>query len=78
MKPKKKSENTLRQATMKTHPYKNLWDKNSSKREAHNDIGLPQETRKISNKQPNLPPKIFRGEKKTKIQSHQDEGSNKN
>ena len=49
----------------------------SSKREVHNDIGLPQQTGKISNKQPNLPPKTFRG-KKNKIQSHQDEGSNKN
>ena len=28
--------------------------KSSSKRKAHSDIGLPQETRKISNKQPNL------------------------
>ena len=47
---------------MKTQPY---------------DIGLPQQTGKISNKQPNLPPKTFKG-KKNKIQSHQDEGSNKN
>ena len=34
--------------------------KNSSKREVHSDTGLLQETRKISNKQPNLPPKRIR------------------
>ena len=39
--------------------------KSSSKRETHSDIGLPQETRKISNKQPNIPPKRIR-KRKTK------------
>ena len=31
--------------------------KNNSKREVHSDTGLPQEMRKISNKQPILLPK---------------------
>ena len=35
--------------------------KSSSKREVYINIGLPQETRKISNKQPNL---IFKGTRK--------------
>ena len=34
--------------------------KSSSEREVHSDIGLPQETRKISNTKPNLPPKRIR------------------
>ena len=36
----------------------NLWDAaNSSKREVYSNIVLPQETRKISNRQPNFIPK---------------------
>ena len=52
--------------TMKT-----LWPKtygmqqSSSKREVYSNKILPQETRKISNKQPNLTPKAIR-EKRTK------------
>ena len=40
----------------------NLWDvaKNSSKREVYSNTSLPQETRKISNKQPKLTPKGIR------------------
>ena len=34
--------------------------KSSSKREVYSDTSLPQETRKISNKQPNLTPKETR------------------
>ena len=34
--------------------------KNSSKREVQSDTSLPQETRKISNKQPKLTPKATR------------------
>ena len=34
--------------------------KSSSKREVYNTTILPQETRKISNKQPNLTPKATR------------------
>ena len=55
MKSNRKSENTSRQMTMKTKTYgmqlKQLYEG------LHRDTGLPQETRKISNKQPNLPPK---------------------
>ena len=40
--------------------------KSSPKREVHSDTGLPQKTRKISNKQPNLPPKRSRKNKQTK------------
>ena len=40
--------------------------KSSSKREVYSNIILPQETRKISNKQPNLTPKaIEKEEQKT-------------
>ena len=39
--------------------------KKSFKRELHCNTGLPQETRKISNKQPNLTPKAIR-ERRTK------------
>ena len=39
--------------------------KNISKREIYNNTILPQETRKISNKQPNFTPKAIR-ERRTK------------
>ena len=39
--------------------------KSSSKREVYSNTILPQETRNISNKQPNLTPKAIR-EKRTK------------
>ena len=42
--------------------------KSSSKREVYSDANLPQETRKISNKQPNLTPKATR-ERTNKTQS---------
>ena len=44
--------------------------KSSSKREVYSNIILPQETRNISNKQPNLTPKAIRerGIKKTQSQ----------
>ena len=49
--------------------------KSSPKREFHSDKGLPQKTRKISNKQPNLPPKINRGNKQTnKTKNQQKKG----
>ena len=38
--------------------------KSSSKKEVYGNINLPQETRKISNKQPNLTPKTT-GERRT-------------
>ena len=40
--------------------------KSSSKREVYSNMSLPQETRKISNKQPNLTPKTTRKRKKKK------------
>ena len=40
--------------------------KSSSYRKIHSNTGLPQKTRKISNKQPNLPPKRIR-KRKTKV-----------
>ena len=44
----------------------NLWDAaNSSKREVYSNIVLPQETRKISNRQPNFTPKTT-GKRRTK------------
>ena len=42
--------------------------KSNSKREVYDDTSLPQETRKISNKQPNLTPKATR-ERTNKTQS---------
>ena len=51
MNSKRKSENTSRQMTMKTQPYKMYgMQKNSSKREVHSNIGLPPETNKQTNK----------------------------
>ena len=41
------------------------WSKSSSKRKVYSNKILPQETRKISNKQPNLTPKAIR-ERRTK------------
>ena len=43
--------------------------KSNSKREVYRDTILPQETRKISNKQPNLTPKATRERRKNKTQS---------
>ena len=50
--------------------------KSTSKREYHSDKGLPQETRKISNKQPNLSPKRIGKRRTNKTQSQQKEGNN--
>ena len=47
--------------------------KNSSRRELYSETG-PQETRKISNKQPNLPPKGIRKRRK-QSQSQMDENN---
>ena len=52
--------------TMKTHgPNPMGCSKSSSKREVYSNTVLPQETRNISNKQPNLTPKAIR-ERRTK------------
>ena len=49
--------------------------KTSSKKEVYNNTGLAQATRKLSNKQPNLPPKT-NGKRTNKAQSQQKEGNN--
>ena len=52
--------------TIKTQPTKSVgYSKSSPKRDIHSDTILPQETRNISNKQPNLTPKPIR-ERRTK------------
>ena len=38
--------------------------KSSSKREAYSNKILPQKTRKVSNKQPNIPPRAIRERRK--------------
>ena len=43
--------------------------KSSSKREVYSNIILPQEIRKITNKQPNLTPKATRERKTNRTQS---------
>ena len=43
--------------------------KSSSKKEVYSNIILPQETRKIPNKQPNLTPKATRETRTNKTQS---------
>ena len=40
-------------------------NKSSSKREVYSNTFLPQETRNISNKQPNLTPKAIRERRRT-------------
>ena len=42
------------------------YSKSSSKREVYSNTILPQETRKISNKQPNLTPKAEKDEQQQK------------
>ena len=42
-------------------------NKNSSKREVHSNTILPQETRKISNKQSNLTPQLEKEQTKPKV-----------
>ena len=46
--------------------------KRSSKKEVYSDTGIPQETRKISNKQPNLPSKGIRKRITNKAQNHKE------
>ena len=50
----------------------------SSKKEVYNNTNLPQEIRKISNKQLNLTPKATRERRINKTQSQQKEGNYKN
>ena len=51
--------------------------KSSSKKEIHSNTDIPQETRKISNKEPNSPPKRIRKKRTNKTQGQQKEGNNK-
>ena len=51
--------------------------KSSSKREVYSDTGLPQETRKISNKQPNPTPRGTREKRTNKTQNQQKERNDK-
>ena len=49
----------------------------SKKRKVYSDTGLPLGTRKISNKQPNLPPKRIRKRTTNKAHSQQKKENNK-
>ena len=51
--------------------------KNSFKRAVHNNIGLPKEIRKISNKQSNITPKRTGKRRTNKLQRQQKKGDNK-
>ena len=51
--------------------------KSSSKREVYSNTNLPQETRNISNKKPNLIPKAIREIRTRKTQSWQKERNHK-
>ena len=69
-KSKRKSENTLRLMKMKHNFSKSMGcSESSSKRKVYSNTGLPQETRKISNKPPNLPSKGIRKRKANRAQS---------
>ena len=52
-------------------------NKSSPTREVYSNTGLPQQTRKISNKQPNLPSTGIRKRRTHKTQSQQNEGNDK-
>ena len=62
---KRKIKKYLKTNVMKTN-IRNLQDATKAEREVHNDTGLPQKRRKISNQQLNLPPKRIRKKKKNK------------
>ena len=53
------------------------YSKSSSKGDVYSNTILPQETRKISNKQPNLTPKAIRERRTKKPQSEQKERNHK-
>ena len=55
----------------------NLWDAAKAVLRVDTDTGLPQETRKISNKQPNIPPKRIRKRRISEAQSQQRKGNNR-
>ena len=47
-------------------------NKNSSKREVYSNTILPRETRKISNKQPNLAPQLEKEQTKPKVSKNKE------
>ena len=53
------------------------YNKSSSKREFYSNTILPQETRNISNKQPNFTPKAIRERRKKNLQRLQNERHHK-
>ena len=56
----------------------NLWDAaSSSKRAVYSNLVSPQETRKISNKQSNLTPKVTTERRTKKTQSQEKERNHK-
>ena len=60
--------NTQRQMKMKTQQFKTYGiQQKQSKGEVYSDTNLPQETRKISNKQPNFTPKDTRERRTNKM-----------
>ena len=64
--------------TMKTQRPKPMGcSKSSSKREVYSNTILPQETRNITNKQPNLTPKAISERRTKKPQSQQKERNHK-
>ena len=75
MESRQKFKNTLRQMTMKTRLYKNLWDAGKAilRGKFIAIQAFLKKTRKISNKQLNLPPKRIRKRRtnKTIISFHQ-------
>ena len=56
---------------------RNLQDATKAEREVHNDTGLPQKRRKISNQQLNLPPKRMRKRRTNKAENQQKGGNHK-
>ena len=54
------------------------FSKSSAKGEVHSNTSLPQESREITNKQPNFTPKTTRKRKKEEPQSQQKEINHKN
>ena len=70
IKSRKESKDILRQMKMRTQqPKIHGTQKNSPKREIHNNTALPQETRKISPKQSKLTPKGSKERTTNKVQS---------
>ena len=75
---KRKSENTSRQMKLEIQLAKSVrGSKSSSNREVYICTGLPQETRIITNRQPNLSFKGSRKRRTSKAPSQQKDGNKK-